>query len=194
MGTFWRPFASDTYRLCYDRSLTNFFRGREVPVDARYVPHTEKERARLEIFCYSVVKIADPGEKRYSAASASSRLPIQEMKDVSANSAALKRESIEERLGAYGVQFAHLWGANREKVNRSYVDAFEVLLAELCDRMGVYTGFIFESDAKQEQVMKLINPIERVIAAQVVSPPQAVITAPAPAQSSPQPQKPTGSS
>lgn len=189
MGTFWKAHASDVYRLCYDRLITNYFGAREVPVDARYVPHTEKERARLEILCYSDVKIADPGGRRYSAARASSRLPIQEMREASADSAALKRESIEARLIVHGVQFVDLWKANRDQVNQSYRDAFEVLLAELCDQMGAYTGFVFESDAKQEEVMTLIRPKERVIVPQVVQPAPAVVQ-----HAPPQPQKPAGSS
>lgn len=192
MGTFWKSHASDVYRLCYTRSFTNLFLGREVPVDARYVPQTEQERARLEILCYSDVKIADPGGRRYSAERASSRLPIQEMREASADSAALKRESIEQRLKVYGVQFVHLWEASRDQVNQSYRDAFEVLLAELCDQMGAYTGFVFESDAKQEEVMRQIRPKGRVIVAQVA--PQASAQVIVPNQSVPQSQKPAGSS
>lgn len=182
MGTFWKSHASDVYRLCYGRSLTNFFLGREVPVDARYVPHSEKERARLEILCYSEVKIADPGERRYSAKSASSRLPIQEMMEASGDGAAFKRESIEARLRVHGVQFAHLWEANRDQVNAAYADAFQKLLAELCEQMGAYTGFAFESNKKQEEVMALIRPIERVIVPQVVQPVPVVVQQ-APSQS-----------
>ncbi len=188
MGTFWKAHASDVYRLCYGRSLTNFFLGREVPVDARYVPHSEKERARLEILCYSDVNIADPGV-RYSAARASSRLPIQEMQEASANSAALKRESIEARLKVHGVQFVHLWEANRDQVNAAYADAFQMLLAELCDQMGAYTGFVFESDKKQEEVMRVIRPIERVVVPQIVQPVPGIVQH-APSQQ----QKPQGSS
>ena len=191
MGTFWKSHASDVYRLCYDRSFTNLFLGREVPIDAHYHAATRREGARLEIFCYSAVAIVEDG-KRYAPQSKSSRLAIQEISEAGLDRAELKRRSIEERLAVHGVQFIHLWEARRDQVKEAYRDAFEVLLARLCDNMGAYTGFIFESDAKQEQVGNQIRPHEHVIVPQVVQQPQAQIIVPQ--QVPPEPPKPAGSS